>query len=257
MFWLIVVVFVLGFIIKSLIQKSFNYKGLPETLYFLAAFAFFYYAGGLDLAIGISIFFAVIAFLVLVSGGISSLSRKFYDLKTILNFLAIKLFTVGITDGQKINKIKKINELALYGKKNQDLAKEKKEKEKRQAELKMFDKKLVECTESYNKIVNIIEKEMEEYINSGYIDLVFIKPTRKYIVGYIAINTKINKSIMTIVSYPQYDDTYKAYEIETKQELIPTHNSKVFSSNNYKVTISKAKKYLLKYFELHPEELEK
>ena len=98
---------------------------------------------------------------------------------------------------------------------------------------------------------------MEEYINSGYIDLVFIKPTRKYIIGKIAINTKINNSIMTIVACPQYDDEYKVYEIKTEEGLIPTHNSKVFSSNNYKVTISKAKKYLLKYFELHPEELEK
>jgi hypothetical protein len=259
MFWVIIALIVLAILIKSLISRYPDFfLRLALILGFPAFFAFVYFISDIDTAIGASILVAVIGLLIFISSAISSTFERFYNLKTILKFLAIKLFTPGITDKQKINKIKKINGLALYGKEHQKLAKEKREKEYKKAEDEKFDKMFLKCTKSYKKIVNAIEKEMSEYINSGYISLEFTEPTRSNIIGYIFIHSKMNNSILKIasrVALPEYENTFKVYEIETIEELVPYKSAQNFSSNSHFATIGKAKKYLLKYFESYPEEL--
>ena len=260
MFLLIFALIVLVIIIKLLISRYPDFfLRLALILGFPAGFAFVYFTTDIDTAIGVSIVVAVLGLLIFISTAISSTFERFYNLKTILKFVVIKLFTPGITDRQKINKIKKINELALYGKEQQKLVKEKREKEFKKAEDEKLDKMFLKCTKSFNKIVNAIENEMKEYINSGYINLEFIEPTRSNIIGYIFIHSKMKNSILRIasrVALPEYENTFKVYAIETLEELVPYKSAKDFSSNSHHATIVKAKKFLLNYFETYPEELD-
>jgi len=188
---------------------------------------------------------------------ITGLWKKFYDVKTILKFLILQFIIPGITDKQKINKIKKINELVMYGKESHQLAKDRKykksaeiEKKKIEEEKTRLDYLFLKCSRDFYELANLIDKGLSVYIDSEYINLEFIEPTREKMNGKININTSINKSIIRFncrASTPKTNDVYKAYQVIAEDEG--------YESNNKSVVVKKAKKYLLKYFKSNPDEL--
>jgi hypothetical protein len=101
---------------------------------------------------------------------------------------------------------------------------------------------------------------MSEYINSDYINLEFVVPTRENVYGHILINAKTNKSIIKLTCRApskKGDTSLKTYKVETDQALIPTNTTNQFSSDSPRASVKKAKKYLLKYFKSNPTELDK
>ena len=196
-----------------------------------------------------------------IDDGVSSLRGKYFDNKTIFKFLLIQIFTPGFSDQQKIKKIKQINELAIYGKEQHRLSNERRAKKEEQAEIDRLDWISLKCNEYYEEVADTISKEMSEYINSDYINLEFVVPTRENVYGHILINAKTNKSIIKLTCRApskKDDKSFKAYKVETDQVLIPTSTpNEFFYSNSSRVSVKKAKKYLLKYFKSNPTELDK
>ena len=86
---------------------------------------------------------------------------------------------------------------------------------------------------------------MSEYINSDYINIEFVVPTRENVYGHILINAKTNKSIIKLTCRApskKGDKSFKAYKVETDQDLIPTSTlNEFFYSNSSRASVKKAK----------------
>ena len=190
-----------------------------------------------------------------IFNGISNLWNKFYDLKTILKFLSIQFFTSGITDKQKINKIKQINKLVIYGKENHQLAKDRREEREKQEEIEKFDNHFLECKKAYNKFSDLINTELLEYINSDYISLEFVEPTRETIYGKIVINANDANSIIKIgVS----KDGFRVNEYFSDRGDFESETARIYyeeALTRVKVTAKTTKRLLRSYYKLHPEKL--
>lgn len=190
--------------------------------------------------------------------GILGLWEKFYDLKTILKALAIQFINPGITDKQKIVKIKKINELALYGKESHKIANQRREEKAKEAENLRLHKLFLKCNKDFDKVANLIDKELSEFLNSKYINIDFVEPTKENMNGFIHINTQKHNSIIKIIcraAITTNNDNFKTYKIRINEDFRGEIPSNDYSSNDYKSIAKKAKKTLLKYFKLYPNEL--
>ncbi|AXE62024.1 hypothetical protein [Candidatus Thioglobus sp. NP1] len=191
---------------------------------------------------------------------ITGLWRKFYDIKTILKFLILQFIIPGITDKQKIKKIKKINRLVAYGDEKKQLDNEKKYKKKIEEEEKKLEEENIrldnlylKCGKNFYELSNLIDKELSVYIDSDYINLEYIEPTRENINGYIHINTKIKKSIIKVICrarLSKYNDSFRTYKIISSQG-----KNGGFEADSISSASKGTKKILLNYFKLHPEEI--
>jgi hypothetical protein len=186
---------------------------------------------------------------------ISSLFRKFYDFKTIFKFFSIQLFTLGITHSQKINKIKKVNKLIKYGKEQHQLAKEIREAKEEQAEIERLDSEFQSCNNAYSQFVDLLKKDLAEYINEDYINFDIVEPTRKSIYGKVIINANDTKSIMKIgVSI----EGFKVSEYFSERDNSESPHAPRYLEKNLKQakqTSKSTQKLLLKYFKLNPEKI--
>jgi hypothetical protein len=189
------------------------------------------------------------------SKGFSSLFRKFYDFKTILKFFSIQLFTLGITHSQKINKIKKVNKLIKYGKDQHQLAKEIREAKEAQAEIERLDSEFQSCNNAYSQFVDLLKKDLSEYINEDYINLDIVEPTRKSIYGKVIINANNTNSIIKIgVSI----EGFKVSEYFSERDNSESPHAPRYLEKNLKQakqTSKSTQKLLLKYFKLNPEKI--
>ena len=134
-----------------------------------------------------------------------------------------------------------------YGRKQYQLL----DKRKKQAEIEKYDGYFLKCKNDFDALTDLINKEMSEYLNQGYINIRLFDPTREDIYGKIEINTKKNKSIIKISISK---DNFKVRDYSFARSESGEHIE--FSSTRVKPTVKVAKKYLLSYFKLHPQELE-
>ena len=240
------------------------FSGLVLIIIAISIALYAFISGGFDSLLVVAILIPIVLIVVVIirmEGGVPSLRERFFDNKTIFKFLLIQIFTPGFSDQQKINKIKQINELAIYGKEKHRLSNERRVKKEEQDEIDRLDWVSLKCNEYYEELANTISKEMSEYNNSDYINLEYVVPTREKVYGHILINAKSNKSIIKLTCRApskKEDKSFKAYKVETDQGLIPPSTpNEFFYSNSSRASVKKAKKYLLKYFKSNPTELDK
>ena len=256
MFLFIVIVVLIGFVffVKHMFNEHPNFSRVFFPILLISAFPIYaLVSDDLEAAIVVIKIEAVIIFIGSFIVGVSYLTENFYNFNTIMKFIAVKFFTLGVTDKQKIIKLKKINKLVVY-------AKEKKEESEEKANKKMLEKLFLRCSKNYKIITNSIKKSMSEYINSGYVTLKFSEPTRENINGAIRIYTKSSKPVMKITirgAANEDEEGYYFYYLEPNPFLDSSDSLKDYSSNSPNAIINKAKKYLLKYFESNIEELDK
>lgn len=189
------------------------------------------------------------------SKGVSNLFRKFYDFKTIFKFFSIQLFTLGITHSQKINKIKKVNKLIKYGKEQHQLSKEIREAKEAQAEIERLDSEFQSCNNAYSQFVDLLKKDLAEYINEDYINFDIVEPTRKSIYGKVIINASGTNSIIKIgVSI----EGFKISEYFSERDKSESPHAPRYMEKNLKQakqTSKSTQKLLLKYFKINPEKI--
>ena len=192
-------------------------------------------------------------------------AKSFSSFRLFIKFLLLQTFTPGFNDKQKFIKAKKIGELIKYS--NNEKATNKQEK---------LDKYFQDFLKSFDKLVNLVNIELEEYLKLDYIDLTVNSPTKKSrsddVKGIIVINSKKKKSIVKISyqsrNWHKDEKSVPEYEVSKDSKYIPpfepsnrdTEVWRYLNRKNYrrpKSAIRKTKKYLLKYFQLNSDELTK
>jgi hypothetical protein len=190
-------------------------------------------------------------------------AKSFSSFRLFIKFLFLKVFIAGFNDKQKFIKAQKIGELIKYS-----------DNEKKTNKQEKLDKYFQDFLKSFDKLVNLVNIELKEYLKLDYIHLTVNIPTKKSksddIKGSILINSKKKKSIVKI-SY-QSRNWYKdeksipEYEVIKDSKYIPpfepSHRDvelwRYSNNKNYrrpKPAIKKTKRYLLKYFQLNSDEL--